>query len=176
MRLNVRKTSICVRLSKHVTTYVTHTKKAFFLLLNVWNQFLLQVPWYVYGPKNIISCFFFFTKRFGGRFISWWGEVEILFRFVYVPNTCTTIKSLFLFLFLQTFKRWEGWIFFWGKGDSKVHRNFVWERGGGLVQSPGSRVQSLESRVQGSLQLLGYAIPAVIVNAGKLLTGMLKSC
>ena len=38
---------------------------------------------------------------------------------------------------------------------------------GGLVQSPGSRVQSLESRVQGSLQLLGYADPTVIVKCWK---------
>ena len=42
-------------------------------------------------------------------------------------------------------------VLFWGEG------------GGGLVQSPGSRVLSPGSRVQGSLHLLGYADPTVIV-------------
>ena len=99
--------------------------------------------------------------------MSWWGEGEILFRFVCVPDSGTTINLLFPFLFLQTFKRWWRVNFFQGEGDSRVHSNFFGGRGEGLVQSPGSRVQSLQSRVQGSLQLLGYAVPAVIVKCWK---------
>ena len=104
--------------------------------------------------KNIISRFFFFTKRFGGRFISWWGEGEILFRFVYVPGTCTTIKSLFPFIFLQTFKRQWRVNFFKGEGDSRVHSNFFRGEGGGgqsRDQGPESRVYSPGSRVHYSL-------------------------
>ena len=36
------------------------------------------------------------------------GGGEILLRFVYVRDTCTRIKTLFFFLFLQNNKRWRG--------------------------------------------------------------------
>ena len=167
MGLNVRKTINCVRVSKQLTTIICLTyKKGRFLAPKCLKSTPPTSSDACAALKNIISLFFFFTKRFGGRFTSWWGEGEILFRFVYVPDTRTTIKSLFPYLFLQTFKRWWRVNVFRGKGDSRVHSNF-WGGRGGLVQSPGSRVQSLESRVQGSLQLLGYADPTVIVKCWK---------
>ena len=93
--------------------------------------------------KNIISCFFFFTERFGGQFTLWWG-------WWWGRGFGLELKSLFLFLFLQSFKRW------WGGGGGG---NFF--GGGGLI--PGSREIFFgggggKPRVQGPVrQILGYA-------------------
>ena len=45
------------------------------------------------------------------------GGCEILFRFVSVPDTCTTIEILFLFSFYKIKKKkWlEGWVFSGGR-------------------------------------------------------------
>ena len=51
------------------------------------------------------------------------------------------------------------------KGDLRVHISILGEGERGV--SPESRIQSLESRVQGSLQLLGCADPTVIVKSWK---------
>ena len=92
--------------------------------------------------KNIISRFFLFTKRFGGRFISWWGESEILFSSWLCPWYVYDHKNHYfpLRVFLQTFKRWWRMNLFRRKGDPRVHSSFL--GGGGLVQSSGSRVLS----------------------------------
>ena len=44
------------------------------------------------------------------------GGCEILFRFVSVPDKCTTIEILFLFSFYKIKKKWlEGWVFSGGR-------------------------------------------------------------
>ena len=55
------------------------------------------------------------------------GGCEILFRFVSVPDTCTTIEILFLFSFYKIKKKKVagGMGFFRGKGDSTVQSYFL---------------------------------------------------
>ena len=90
---------------------------------------LLLVPDTRTALKNIISHFFFFAKRFGGRFslwrLWWWWERVGLgeggglntFYICLCPRAWYLydhwFKTLFLFLFLKKFKRWRGWISFW---------------------------------------------------------------
>ena len=70
----------------------------------------------------------------------------MLFRSVYVPHahTCSTTKKLFLFLFLQNFKRWWGRIIW-----SNFFTTFFCL---GEILSPRSTVQSPVQRF-----LIGYA-------------------
>ena len=96
---------------------------------------LLLVPDTRTALKNIISHFFFFAKRFGGRFILWplwwwWERVGLgrggglnTFYICLCPRAWYLydhwFKTLFLFLFLKKFKRWRG-EFLSGEGDSRV--------------------------------------------------------
>ena len=63
---------------------------------------------------------------------------KCFFRSVYVPHAhvCLTTKTLFLFLFLQNFKRWQGRVI-WSNFFT-----FFCLGGWSWVQAPGSRVQS----------------------------------
>ena len=92
---------------------------------------LLLVPDTWTALKDIISRFFFFHSG-NGLFCCGEGEVKY-FLDLFVRDTCTRIKALFLFLFLQSNKRWRGvWIFFLrGEGYFRVQSSFLGVVGGG---------------------------------------------